>query len=60
MASQGDHRATFNQERAPHKAAVLLATSSDGAHAFGHPPDPNHCEDGDQDRSTVSPHPVVQ
>jgi hypothetical protein len=45
-ASQGDHRATFSPERAPHKAAGLLATSSDDAHAPGHPQDPNHCERG--------------
>src|ERR1700682_5147639 len=59
-ASQGDHRATFSAERAPHKAAGLLATSSDDAHALGHLPEPNHCEEDYQDLPTVSPRPVVQ
>ena len=60
MPSQGDHRATFSPKRARHKAAGLLATSSDDAHAPGHHRDPNHCEDGYQELPTVSPRLVAR
>ena len=57
MASQSDHRATFSPKRPPHKAAGLLATSSDDAHAPGHQEDPNQCEDSYHDLPTVRPTP---
>jgi hypothetical protein len=60
-ASQGDQRTTFSPERAAHKAAGLLVTSSKAAHALGHQRDPNQCEQGCQDLPTVRlQHSVVQ